>query len=333
MPAEENETQDLKLLSTGAVLADPAKDLIVATGADRSRFLHGILTGNVEGTPVGGGCHAALLTLKAHVVAELRIFVRDDSLYLLVPVGEGIAAAAALSRYAIMDDFTAAPRADFSVTGILGPGAEARLAQVGVPVGELAHGALWSHADVPTQAGALWLARARQLGADGFWIAGAAAEIERLTESLRAVGVRRLASEVAEAARIAAAEPAWGREITSDYFPMEVGLDDAIDYTKGCFLGQEPIVRIRDRGHVNWRLARLDLTDPVAGDTGGAVLPSPGDRLETDAKPKAGKITSVARLPDGGGVALGLVHVSVGSGQQVRIPSTDGRSVVATVVG
>ena len=96
---------------------------------------------------------------------------------------------------------------------------------------------------------------------------------------------------------------------------MEVGLGDAIDYGKGCFLGQEPIVRIRDRGHTNWRLARLDLE--------GADDLAPGDRLESDVKPKAGRLTSVARLPGGQGVALALVHVDVPDGAPVRVQHGD----------
>jgi len=174
--------------------------------------------------------------------------------------------------------------------------------------------------------GVLWLARVHQLGVDGYWIGGPPNDVRNTVAALEKAGVHRLVPNVAEAARIAAAEPAWGREITGDYFPMEVGLDDAIDYTKGCFLGQEPIVRIRDRGHVNWRLVRLDLE--------GSTDPSPGDRLESDTKPKAGRVTSVARLPDGRGVALGLVHVSVPAGHEVGILSTDGNRICsATVVG
>jgi folate-binding protein YgfZ len=125
--------------------------------------------------------------------------------------------------------------------------------------------------------------------------------------------VRRLAAEVAEALRIESGEPAWGAEITADYFPMEVGLSPAIDYAKGCYLGQEPIVRIRDRGHINWRLVRLHARDAAA------PVPSPGDALETDARPRAGRVTSAARLPDGPAVALAVLHTSVPLGAVVRI--------------
>jgi folate-binding protein YgfZ len=168
-----------------------------------------------------------------------------------------------------------------------------------------------SHAEV----GPLWLVRAHQLGADGFWIGGSADAVAAVDARLAAAGVPRLAPAAAEAARIAACEPKLGAEITSDYFPMEVGLDGAIDYAKGCYLGQEPIVRIRDRGHINWRLVGLEIVGPQD--------PTPHDAIESDLKPKAGRITSAARLPDGRGVALALLHVSVPGGSEVRVKHGD----------
>lgn len=313
-----------------AVLVELDKELIVGTGADRVRFLHGIVTGDVAGTPVGGGCHATLLTVKAQIVAELRIFVRADELFLLVANGEGEKTASALSRYAIMDDFAAAVRPDYAFVALLGPDAPRTLAAAvtalsaspddAAALTALADGPLWAH----VSAGPLFVARARQLGADGFWVGGATDELARFRDVLAGANVCRLAPDVAEAARIRAGEPAAGREITEDVFPMEVGLDGAIDYRKGCFLGQEPIVRIRDRGHVNWRMVRLELA-PAARD------PVPGDRLESDARPKAGRITSVARLPDGRALALALVHVSIPTGAALRALAAEG-PVAATVL-
>ncbi len=91
----------------------------------------------------------------------------------------------------------------------------------------------------------------------------------------------------------------------------------AIDYSKGCYLGQEPIVRIRDRGH----------TQLAAGQPGGrrSGAGGRGDRLEADIKPKAGRITSVAALPGQPAVALGMLHMSVPVGTPVRIePAGEG---------
>lgn len=294
-----------------ALLAPLGKDVVVARGEDRVRFLNGVVTGNVAGAPVGGGAHALLLTPKAHILSEMRIFVRAHDLYLFVAAGEGARSAEALARYAVMDDFTAEP-APLHTLAVLGPGAAARLGALGLPGPALAAQPVWSHVD----AGPLWLAHVAHLGVQGFWVAGAEPAVRRLAEGLATAGTPRLSPAAAEAARIAAGEPLWGREITDEYFPMEIGLGDAIDYQKGCFLGQEPIVRIRDRGHTNWRLARVELP------AGAAV--SAGDRLETEEKPKAGKLTSVTGMGQKGAAALGVVHVSVPDGARLRVISAAG---------
>jgi len=312
-------TPDVSLLEREAVLAPAPRELIVATGADRIRFLHGLVTGKVAGTAVGQGCRAALLTPKGHVVSDLRIFVRADDVRIVVDAGQGGPVAAALGRYAIMDDFAAAPVTDFAFLSLLGPAAAARLAEIGVDAGALAAAPALAHAD----AGGFWLVRVRELGTDGFWLGGAPAEIAAARARLEAAGVAELDGAAAEAARIAALEPRFGAEITEDYFPMEVGLGDAIDYNKGCYLGQEPIVRIRDRGHINWRLVGLDIP--------GGEDPRPGDRLETEAKPKAGRITSAARLPDGRGVALAMAHTSIPLGATIRVHGDGDRTIEARV--
>jgi tRNA-modifying protein YgfZ len=303
-------TRDVDQLARGAVLLanqNDRRELIVATGADRVRFLNGIVTGNVGGTPVGQGCHAALLTPKGHVVSEMWIFVRADEIRIVVDAGQAEPVAAALGRYAIMDDFAAAPARDFALFSILGRDAPARLAAAGFETAALAAGPKLGHAEH----GGLWLARVHLLGVDGFWVGGAPDAIAAARARLEGAGTPELDPAAAEAARIAALEPRFGAEITADYFPMEVGLDDAIDYRKGCYLGQEPIVRVRDRGHTNWRLCGLDIL--------GAEDPRPGDALESDTKPKAGRVTSAGRFVDGRGVALAMVHVSVPVGATVRI--------------
>jgi len=309
----------LDLLTAGAARAAlPAREMIVATGADRVRFLHGIVTGNVAGTPVGGGARSVLLTPKGHIVADMRIFVREGEIWIVVGPGVAATLAAALARYAIMDDFAAAPRAAFASVGLFGPSAVERLAGMGMGIEarDLASRAPLSHADVDAPGiGRLWLVRAHELGADGFWLAGDPPAVAAADARLAAAGVGRLDAALAEAARIAACEPKEGAEITGDYFPMEVGLDGAIDYQKGCYLGQEPIVRIRDRGHINWRLVGLDIDDPRD--------PAADDAIESDVKPKAGRVTSVARLPGGRGVALALLHVSVPEGSVVRVKHGD----------
>lgn len=305
----EGETDDVGLLSAGAVLHGGLdRELIIATGGDRIRFLHGIVTGNVASTVGGPGCRSALLTPKGHVVADMYVFGRPDDVWIVTDEGQGDATAAALTRFAIMDDFAAARLPGFAQLAVLGPQAGERLVEAKVvPEGQLPGPTLLAHSTV----GDLWIVRARELGADGYWIAGDAQSVLLARAMLEEAGVAELGEAAAEAARIAAVEPRWGAEITPDYFPMEVGLSGAIDYEKGCYLGQEPIVRLRDRGHINWRLVGLELE--------GTANPLPGDALESDVKPKAGKITSVGRFPKGRGVALGMLHISIPVGAEVRI--------------
>jgi folate-binding protein YgfZ len=308
-------TTDVDLLTREAALAPSGaapRELIVASGNDRIRFLHGLVTGDVAGQAPGQGCRAALLTPKGQVVSDMRIFVRPDDVRIVVDAGQAAPVATALARYAIMDDFAATPAPAFSLFALLGPAAAARLDAVGVAPGTLSAAPALAHAEVS----ALWLVRVRELGAEGFWVAGPPDAVAAVRAKL-AADVPELDAGAAEAARVAALEPRFGAEITADYFPMEVGLGGAIDYGKGCYLGQEPIVRVRDRGHINWRLVGLDVVGPAD--------PHPGDALTSEVKPKAGRITSAARLPDGRGVALAMAHVSLPVGATVHAGSIEAR--------
>ena len=293
-----------------------------ATGSDRLAFLHRLVTGRVEGLTPGSGARALLLTVKGHIVSDLRVAVDVDRVHLVLPPGQGEATVAALSRYAVMDDFEARLDAGARLLAVHGPASEERLraAGVAVPEGFLARPRL-AHAGASSDGGALWLLRERAAGAQGIWCFGDQAVIDALAARLRQAGVVALDALEAEVLRIRAGEARFGAEIVTDYFPMEVGLSGAIDYTKGCYLGQEPIVRIRDRGHLNWRLVTL-----VADQPGPVAV---GDRLEADVKPKAGRITSVAALPGQPAVALGMLHVSVPVGTPVRIkPGGEGAADV-----
>jgi folate-binding Fe-S cluster repair protein YgfZ len=164
---------DLELLARDAVLVTtPPRELAVATGADRVRFLHGIVTANVAGTAVGRGCRSALLTPKGHVVADMRLFVRADSIWIVVDGGQAASVAGALARYAIMDDFAAAPEPDFAVISLLGPKAADHLRALGIDAGGLAEAPPLAHLEAPFEGGTLWLVRVRELGALGFWLRG-----------------------------------------------------------------------------------------------------------------------------------------------------------------
>jgi folate-binding protein YgfZ len=320
-----DEAADPRVLFDDSALVDVgARELIRARGADRIAFLQRLVTGDVAGTAAGEGSRSLLLNLKGHIVSDMRVFVRPDEVRLVVAPGQAAPTAAALGRYAIMDDFTATPDPSLALLAVHGPRAAERLSVAGVELPpDFGRRRLWSHEEVPGPGGApVWAIQARGIGAEGIWVFAADTVRAALIARLGAAGVRRLSSELTEALRVESGEPAWGVEITEEYFPMEIGLDPAIDYSKGCYLGQEPIVRIRDRGHINWRLVRLRVREDV--------IPARGDALEADVKPRAGRVTSAARLPGERPAALALLHVSVPVGAEVRIKH--GESVVAAEV-
>jgi tRNA-modifying protein YgfZ len=323
---EPDRLPEQRLLASDAALVDPgAWELIVLTGNDRVGFLHRLLTGKVEGVAAGQGGRTMLLTPKGHPVADLMFFVGVDEVRLLAPPGQGTATSAALTRYAVMDDVVTRVLSEQQLLAIHGARAFERVVTAGVFLPPaLAQAPLFAHAEAPGPTGPLWAVRTRAFGAEGLWLFGAGPALDEVRVRLAGVGVGTVVPETAEALRILAGEPKFGTEVTADYFPMEVGRTAAIDYTKGCFLGQEPIVRIRDRGHINWRLMGLQFSE--AGEVAA------GDRVESDNKPKAGRITSVAILPGGRPVALGLVHMSIPAGAEVRVRHGEEGSIRAQVV-
>jgi folate-binding protein YgfZ len=304
---------DQRVLREAAARVDVGHlEVVTGMGADRLTFLHRLVTGPVAGLAVGAGCRALLLDVKGHITADLIVAARSEDVRLVTWPDQGAGATAALARYAVMDDVTFAS-APADVLGLFGPRAAEALARAGLEMPpSVATGARYAHAEVSFVEGVCWILREVRCGAEGFLIFGAGPTIAALHARLDVSVLPWLSREAAEAARIDAGEPAFGSEINADYFPMELGLDAAIDYRKGCYLGQEPIVRIRDRGHINWRLVRLRLRGPDA--------PAPGDLLEHASKARAGKITSAAPAhASAPSVALAMLHTSVPVGEVVRI--------------
>ncbi len=132
--------------------------------------------------------------------------------------------------------------------------------------------------------------------------------VEVLDQPVRAT----VAAGELERARIEAGVPAWGKELDDSILPAEAGLDEThISFTKGCYPGQEPIARLRHRGHANRRLRVLEVD-----------AASPGDEIEHDGK-AVGRVTSA--VP---GRALGYVRVEVPEDAQLSIAGAPARQIV-----
>ncbi len=318
---------EIQAIRESAVLtAGPGHDVLRATGNDRLTFLQRITSGKLLGVESGQGAQTLLLDVKGRTLARLLVFVRNKSVRIIVPAGQGESVAAGLSKFAIMDDFQIAVETELASLAVLGPKASAALTSAGlvVPAG-LAEAPLYSHAEVSSDVhGPLWIAHGRACGADGLCVVATKPARAAIVEALSAGGIPTVSGEIAEALRIVAMEPKLGSEITPDRFPVEIGLGAAIDHNKGCYVGQETIVRMRDRGNIRKRLVLLRLA--------GSDLPKPGDKIVGEGQPAAGVVTSVGGLPGEAPVALGIVAMAVPVGGKVDV-QREGGAVPAEIAG
>jgi folate-binding protein YgfZ len=312
---------DYERARTDAALFDVSdRGKLEVRGPDAPSFLHNLSTNDILNLPLGAGCEAFFTTAKAKVVAHalvyhVRIAGGRDALWLDLAPGQAKRLLQHLDHFLIAEQVELADHtADFSQFHVVGPRARAVLdAALGEPIPDL--GPL-EHMERTFGASATCHVRRHEpLNLPGYDILCLSSRSEEVKQRLLAAGAAAAGPEAYEILRVEAGTPIYGKDIDEDRFVVEVGRPAAISYTKGCYLGQEPIVRVRDRGRTNWRLVGLEVAGPAD--------PSPADPLETDAKPRAGRITSAARLPGGGGVAMAMLHVSVPVGADIRIKHGD----------
>src|SRR4029077_19716344 len=267
------------------------RGLLQVTGPDRLSFLQGMLSNDLRALKPFAGQHATLLTQQGKVIADVRVLCALNSFYLdfLENLKEKILAH--LNRYLVADEVEIADRSsEYATLSVQGPQSEALLRKL-VGQAELPAHSL-QHAMVNIDATAICAVYASHTGETGFDLIAPIANLPNIAHRLTEAGKQFAAAWVGEEAqnilRIEAGIPRYGVDFTEDNLLLEVGLDDAVSFTKGCYLGQEVVERIRSRGHVNKRLCGLLLDSAVAADA--------GDQLHADGK-EAGRMTSSVISP------------------------------------
>ena len=274
-----------------AGLADlSARALWRVSGADRVKYLQGILTNDIAALSPGQGCYAALLDVKGHLQADLHVYATDDAL--LIDLAPSIAeqTIALLKRYIVIYKVKLEPLAGWLHLLLSGPKSDAWLSAVfGRPLPVLVDQQFvtWDWQGQPVM-----LIRRSETGEAGVHLlappAIANALRNALSESGRPFGARSIGAQALETLRIEAGVPSYESEMAGARFPAEVGIEQAISYTKGCYLGQETTMRIKTQGAVNRKLVGLFLE--------GAVLPEPGAPLFSEGQ-KIGQVTSAIESP------------------------------------
>lgn len=295
--------------STAAVFPLAHRALLVVTGADRTRFLHGQLTNDVAGLDPAGprsGCHALVLTAQGRIVGDLRVLARAEAHWLETDAARAAAVKARLEKYVIADDVRIADASGaWARFGVEGPRARALVAAA-------APGAALDLE--PDAWGPLPIAGVEGLVAAFGWSGEDALQLFVPAEAADAAA--RVLREAA-----AGCEAAWGDEAALEVLRIEAGVpglpelggeetlpaearlvERAVSFTKGCYTGQEVVARMHSRGRVGHLLVGIALAPD-------APLPAPGAPLYA-AGAKQGELTSVARSPAAGPIALGFVRTA-----------------------
>jgi folate-binding protein YgfZ len=280
---------------------DLVHGLVEMAGEDPAVFLNRLATNKVDGLPVGGGCEAFLTNAKGHILHYVAVLNRSDSLLLLTSGSQPAKLLAHLDHYLIRDRVEIHDRSrQWAALILAGPEAGPLLArQCGSPVPEQ----YLSHVEGSLATTSLCLCCLElPTGRVGtYLLIIEAKQLPEVWRVLRAAGARPCGQQALETFRIEAGWPHYGRDLTEDNLPQEVGRDRlAISFTKGCYLGQETVARIDSRGHVNRLLTGLVFVSPQ--------VPKSGAELRAGTA-VVGEVTSAAFSPArNAAVALGYVR-------------------------
>lgn len=295
--------------------------LLEVTGKDRVGFLHAMLSNDIKALRGGQGCQAAFLDVHGKVQALVVVLAVDDRLLVLTPPGDAARVFEMLDKYLFSEKaYFRDASGELGAILVAGPETPALLGRLGVASPPEA---AWSHvtaeiAGVATRV----VAGGGETGEREAWLLVPAADGARVLDAAAAAGARAAGAAALEALRIEAGWPVYGREADDGVLLPELPLLPFVSYTKGCYIGQEVVVRIRDRGHVN-RLLRGLVAD-------GDVVPEPGDPVLADGR-EIGRVTSAAWSPGlKRPVALAIVRREHEPGARVAVRRAE-RELAASV--
>ncbi len=276
------------------------------SGEDRVGFLQGMVSNDVKSLKPGDGCAATLLTEQGRIVADLRVYALETCFLLDVDTRIKDTVTEALSRFIIADDVELEDLSAVQTTiAVQGPLAAQVLAAAGT-MPSLARE--FQHQDAMIASAPVHIVRANDTGEEGYEILIPCEQAEAVWQALwqagTPLGLRPVGHAALNSLRIEAGIPWYGVDMDESRIVLEVGLEQAISFKKGCYLGQEVVERASARGHVNRKLSGLILQS----EDSSLPLPVKGDKLFHDNQ-EVGWVTSAAWSPRlQRAVALGYVR-------------------------
>jgi tRNA-modifying protein YgfZ len=288
-------------LREGAGLVDRSeRATLEVRGPDAAEFLQGQVTNDVVGLEVGQGGYAAMLNPKGRILADMRILRAAPERFLVDTEDSALEIVLRdLRMYKIGRQVEVAEAPERSILSLVGPRSD-ELAEAALgarPAGE-------EHSLEEVRDG-LFAVRTN-FGID---LIADRDEAATAGEALLARGAHPVSLDAIEIVRVESGRPRHGLDMTEDNLPAEAGIvERAVSFTKGCYVGQEPVARMHYKGHPNRHLRGLRLSEPAAS---GSVL------LASDKA--VGALTSVVLSPALGRIALALVRREVAPGDEVSV--------------
>ncbi|MGA2136039.1 MAG: glycine cleavage T C-terminal barrel domain-containing protein [Bryobacteraceae bacterium] len=267
-----------------------ARGRIYATGEDRARLLHALLTNHVQQLTPGEGCYAFFLNAQGHILADVNLLCFADRFLLDTEPETRVRIFRHLDKYIIADDVALEDVTEvLACVSVEGPHAEDILAAIGAPLPDapFAHTA-WNDAIVQ---------RAGATGAPGFRIFLPAGAKRVCIVRLESAGALAATSDDARIVRLEHGQPRYGDDIFDTTLPQETGQMHAVHFAKGCYLGQEIVERIRSRGHVNRQLKKLELDGEAPLPAGTKIVTAAGETAEVTSSaysPALGEVVALA---------------------------------------
>lgn len=321
-----------------AVFDGGHRTLLTVTGRSPAQMLNGVITGVMPPSPSevepgvfeGRATYHTVLTPKGKIISDLHATLlgpEEEAGFLLdVPPAGREALLAHFAKFlpprfakvaVASDEEAEGPWSRITVVGPEGPDVLSSLA-LGLRVDaswlRSADEGVWRCVGDPGRG--LLVVRTGDVWPEAFHVYGPQDAVQALRSKLVEAGSAVADEATWDVLRVETGRPAFGPDMDDGTLPPEAGIvNRAIDHGKGCYTGQEVIVRIRDRGHVNWELRRLDFGDGPAPEPGSELPEADGDKV-------AAKVRSVVRSPRAGGT-LALAYVRRG----VESLAFDGRAI------
>jgi folate-binding protein YgfZ len=302
------------LLSSCGIYDLSSRAKIALTGGDRVRWLNGMVTNNIRDLAQGHGVYAFLLNPQGHILGDLYAYNRGDSLILDSDQSQSQKLLATFDHYIIMDDVEVANVSDKrTAIGIAGPKVREVLGAAELEISELEP---LQFVDVTWRNVAVTVVQGDNASIESYELWLSPDHVTLLRDALTKAGATAAGTTALELLRIAAGIPRYGQDIRERDLPQETEQQRAVHFSKGCYIGQEIVERIRSRGNVHRKFTGFEVQ---------GALPALGAKIQADGR-DIGEITSAASLPLAGGerrVALGYIRREIATpGKQFQVGST-----------